>query len=452
MKKLMLSEIAKAVGGQAFGECEIANVSIDSRDIAKGYMYVAIIGERFDGHDFVPSAAENGASAVMVSKKPEIDIPYVLVDDTEKAFLALGGYCRDRENVLVVGVTGSVGKTTTKEMLASVLECKYKTLKTEGNLNNQIGLPKMLLRLDGHEAAVLEMGMNHKGEISNLSKAAKPDIAVITTIGVSHIENLGSREGIRDAKLEILDGMKKGSTVFVNKDCDMLNGITIKDYHVKSFGINSELCYFRAEGIREENMTTSFKVVFNSNVQQVTIPTVGIHNVYNALAAFAVGIECHIPPRTIAKGLMNYKPSGMRQNIKEVSGVTVIEDCYNASPDSMRAALKVLSDMKLSGRKIAVLGDMLELGDYAKEAHGDVGKMAYDSGADYIFCFGGDAKYICEAAEKCGHKNVWLFDDKQKLADKLTKTVKVGDGVLFKASRGMKLEDVIEALYDKLGK
>lgn len=450
MRKLILSEIADAVNGSAFGECEITDISIDSRKIEKGSLYTAIIGERFDGHDFVEGAVQNGASAVLVSKKPQVDIPYVLVEDTEKAFLQLGGYYRDGENVKVVGITGSVGKTTAKEMTAAVLEQKYKTLKTEGNLNNQIGLPKMLFRLDGHEMAVLELGMNHKGEIGNLSNAAKPDIAVITTIGVSHIENLGSREGIRDAKLEILDGMKKGSTVFVNKDCDLLEGLSLTDYRVKSFGINSKLCYFRAEDIKEQARQTTFKVVFNSNIQQVTIPTVGIHNVYNALAAFAVGIECNIPPRTIAEGLMNYRPSGMRQNIVEKRGVTVIEDCYNASPDSVKAALSVLSDMELDGRKTAVLGDMLELGDYSDKAHLEAGEVAAASRIDYILCVGEAGKKIAEGAKKAGHQNAYWFESKKELAKAVCENVKSGDGLLFKASRGMKLEDIIEVLYEKL--
>lgn len=452
MNKLSLSEIARAVNGEAFGECEITDISIDSRNIEGNALYTAIIGERFDGHSFVKSAVENGAVAVMVSRIPDIEIPYVLVKGTEKAFLELAKYYKNKISPLTVAVTGSVGKTTTKDMIAAVLSQKYKTLKTQGNLNNQIGLPRTIFSLDdSYKAAVLELGMSDFGEISILSKAAQPDMAVITMIGVSHMETLGSREGILKAKLEVLDGMSPDAPLFVSADDDMLSTFTDSTRRIIRFSTKNKSADYFAGNISANGGNTEFIAYFNGNSQKITIPTVGEHNVRNALSAFAIGIECKISPRDIAEGLSSYKPSGMRQNVVRKNGYTVIEDCYNASPDSMKASLSVLDDIA-KGRKIAVLADMLELGDISLAAHYDTGKFAAEQGIDIILCYGENSKETQKGALQNGAKEVYWFDSKTDLQEKLLSVINEKDTVLFKGSRGMALEEIIKFLYDKTDK
>ena len=473
MEILTLKEIAKALGTSTDFDTEVNAVCIDTRKITKGCLFICIKGERFDAHQFANEALKLGANAVMISEDIEVDGPFVKVDDTAKAMLELSAYYRNKFDIPVVALTGSVGKTTTKEFTHLVVNSKYKAIKTQGNLNNEIGLPQMLFQIDNStEAAVIEMGMNHFGEIHRLVSATKPTVAMITNIGVSHIENLGSREGILKAKLEILDGLKEGSPFIINVDNDMLKTVldneNITDkYNVITFGIESDNANFKAVNIKEENGSTSFDIkystskiidetdgptaVFGVNTQHIIIPTIGIHNVYNALAAFTVGITLDIEPEKAAKALSTYVPAGMRQRSVEVGGITSIEDCYNASPDSMSAALKTLANTK-ANKKIAVLGDMLELGDFSKQAHEDVGKMVADNKIDYLLAYGNDAKYIVESAKALGMENAFYFDDKNELSNKLLDIASKGDAVIFKASRGMKLEDVINTVYDRWGK
>lgn len=453
MKSISLQTVAEWVGGRLCGENkQINNVSIDSRTVDASTLFIAIKGDRFDAHDFVKDVEKSGAAAVMCHKEVECNLPVIYVDDTKKAFVELAkNYRKSFDGLKVVGLTGSVGKTTTKEMTYEVVSRKYRAIKTEGNLNNDIGLPKTLLRLENDtQAAVIEMGMSAFGEISLLTKACLPDIGIITNIGVSHIEHLGSRDGILKAKLEILDGMKKGSPLILNGDNDKLSSVKNDDYKLIFFGIENENADVRAFDIKENGSKTEFFVKAYSETQKVTIPTVGIHNVYDALAAYAVGLLLELPTEEIAKALENYTPSGMRQRLKEVNGVKIIEDCYNASPDSQRAALNVLSDMN-ADRKIAVLGDMLELGDYSETAHREVGKYAAEKKIDVLYAFGEQSKYIAEEAKKGVQRVLW-FDDKAQLAKTLVQDVKSGDCVLFKASRGMKLEEIIEKLYEGLEK
>ena len=448
MEKLMLKTIAEWTDGELVGEnLSISEISIDSRQISPETLFIAVKGERFDAHDFIADVQKNGAKAVMCHKRVECGIPVIYVKDTKKALLDLAReYRKSIENLTVVGLTGSVGKTTTKEMTYAVVSKKYNSLKTEGNLNNEIGLPKTLFRLNSEiKAAVIEMGMSDFGEISRLTRTALPDIGIITNIGVSHIEHLGSRDGILKAKLEILDGMKKGSPLIINGDNDKLKTINNEDYRIIYFGIENENADVRAIDINEDGQNTEFSVVFGDNTQKVKLPTVGIHNVYDALSAFTVGLELKIEPEKIAQALSEYEPSGMRQRIKNINGIKVIEDCYNASPDSQRAALNALKSVK-SERKIAVLGDMLELGDYSKQAHCDIGKYAAEKQIDMLFTFGEESKNITETAQKLG-MDAFAFTDKTVLFNALKGELKKGDAVLFKASRGMKLEEVIEMLY-----
>lgn len=450
MKAFTLQEAAAALGlPQMQAQATLADVCTDTRKIQPGSLFVCLRGERFDGHTFAPQAAQLGAAALLVDHPVDADVPQLVVTDTGKALLQLAGWYRRRFRLPVVGLTGSVGKTTTKEFIALVLGTKYNTLKTQGNLNNEIGVPQMLFRLeDSHTAAVIEMGMNHFGEISRLTRAVAPTVGLITNIGVSHIENLGSRAGILQAKLEILEGMAPDAPLIVNVDNDMLRTVKLGDRPLLTFAIDDQSADFTATDIAEQGSTTAFTVHHSTFTQSVTIPTVGIHNVYNALAAMAVGYATGVDPAAAAAALANYVPAGMRQNLVQVGGVQVIEDCYNASPDSMRAALQTLGKLPVH-RRYAVLGAMLELGDYAKEAHTQVGKMAAENGIDGVLAYGADAAYIVEAAKQAGLENARLFDTKEALAQALAQQVQPGDGVLFKGSRGMHLEDVMHTVYER---
>lgn len=450
MKAFTLQEAAAALGlPQMQAQATLADVCTDTRKIQPGSLFVCLRGERFDGHSFASQAAKLGAAVLLVDHPVDADVPQLVVTDTGKALLQLAGWYRRRFQLPVVGLTGSVGKTTTKEFIALVLGAKYNTLKTQGNLNNEIGVPQMLFRLeDSHTAAVIEMGMNHFGEISRLTRAVAPTVGLITNIGVSHIENLGSRAGILQAKLEILEGMAPDAPLIVNVDNDMLRTVKLGDRPLLTFAIDDQSADFTATDITEQGSTTAFTVHHSTFTQPVTIPTVGIHNVYNALAAMAVGYATGVDPAAAAAALANYVPAGMRQNLVQVGGVQVIEDCYNASPDSMRAALQTLGKLPVH-RRYAVLGAMLELGDYAKEAHTQVGKMAAENGIDGVLAYGADAAYIVEAAKQAGLENARLFDTKEALAQSLAQQVQSGDGVLFKGSRGMHLEDVMHTVYER---
>lgn len=451
MEKLSLKEIAAAVGSKTnVPELMIDSVCTDTRKIEEGCLFIALKGQNFDGHDYIKKAFELGAAAAISEKeiKQESGKAVLKVDSTARALLALAGYYRRLFSLKLVGVTGSVGKTSTKEMIYSVLKQRYKTLKTQGNHNNEIGLPTTLFGLDKtFEAAVIEMGMSHFGEISRLSKTAAPDIGVITNIGVSHIENLGDRVGILKAKLEITNGLSGEYPLVICADDDKLCSVCAPSI---KYGINNKNADVTADNIMRQEMTTRFDIIYGGASYPASVPAVGIHNVYNALAAFCVGIELHMNPGDIIKGISEYESTGMRQNIVKYGGITVIEDCYNASPDSMKASLDVLQEIA-PGRKIAVLGDMLELGEYSEQFHREVGEYAAKK-ADVIYCFGSDAEFIKASAQSAGAADAACFKSKDELSDKLLKISRSGDTVLFKASRGMKLEEVIKKTYKECAK
>lgn len=449
MDKFTLKEAAAALGKTANGDAVISEICTDTRKITPGCLFICLKGERFDAHDFAPKAAELGAAALMVEHTVDVDLPCIIVENTGKAMLQLSGWYRTRFSIPVVGLTGSVGKTTTKEFIALVLGAKYKTLKTQGNLNNEIGVPQMLFKMDSEtEAAVIEMGMNHRGEIHRLTSAVRPTIALITNIGTSHIENLGSREGILNAKLEILDSMEKGSKLLINSDNDMLATVKRDDFKIIKFAIDDKSADYTAKDIEEGDNSTSFTVCFGGEERQITVPTVGRHNVYNALAAFSVGREIGIDADDAAAALANYVPAGMRQRSVDVGKIHVIEDCYNASPDSMNAALTTLAGRK-EGKKIAVLADMLELGDYSPKAHESVGKKAAELNIDMVLAYGDYAKLYVSAAKENGIKSAYHFETKEELAEKLFESASPGDNVLFKGSRGMRLEDIMNLVYKR---
>lgn len=449
MKELSIRQVAEAVRSTADFDGCVTDVCIDNRAVTPGCLFVCIRGERFDGHAFAASALENGAAAVLCAR--DLGLPrQIVVPDTRAALLSLAAYYRSLFPIPVAAVTGSVGKTTVKEMTAAVFASRYSTLKTEGNLNNEIGLPRTLFRLEETtEAAVIEMGMNHAGEISRLSRTAQPTMGVIGNIGVSHIENLGSQENILRAKLEILDGMTPDAPLILNGDDPLLYGAKVTGRPVYYYGIDNPYCRFKAYGITSSPDGVRFTVDYGCGEQAVALSVPGRHNVYNALAAFTAGFLISVPPSDAANALAAYTPTGMRQRLREQGGVRFIEDCYNASPDSVRAALQTLSDMHAE-RRIAVLGDMLELGDWAPKAHALSGELAARAGTDALFTFGAHSALTAQQAQQDGVPLVRHFADKAALADALAAYLRPGDAVLVKGSRGMKLEDVLEKVYGEL--
>ena len=439
MKSMRLFSILKAVEGicHDFLDCTILDVTTDTRNIPENSIFIALKGEKFDGNDFINEAFEKGAKACIADKRAKLKDHknLILVEDTGKALLNLANYYRSLFSTKIVAITGSVGKTTTKEMIASVLEEDYKTLKTKGNLNNLIGLPKTLFELeDDTQAAVLEMGMSELNEISQMSLCANAHVGVITNVGTSHLETLKTRENILKAKMEITHGLSYNSPLIINVDNDLLSTVNTREFHIITYGIHNEKAQVRGCDITSDGVNTTFNIVTKKEKLTATIPCVGEHNVLNALCAYAVGKCFLMSDEKILKGLLNYTPSGMRQRIKKVGEITIVEDCYNASVDSMTAAIKTLSSLKSDGKKIAVLGDMLELGDFSQSAHEQIGKLCQEQKIDIVLTFGEMAKYI-------GGKH---FDSKKDLAFYLKQTAKDGDVIWFKASRGMKFEEIIE--------
>ena len=450
MEQMTVREAAVAIGSAPQIDGIITEVCTDTRKICAGCLFIAIKGENFDGHDFAATALEKGAVAVVVEKNCGLGKQQLIVKSTRQALLDLAGYYRRKFHIPVVGITGSVGKTTTKDMTHFVLSSRFKTLKNEGNLNNEIGVPLTLFRLDStYEAAVIEMGMSNFGEISRITAAVKPSIAIITNIGVSHIENLGSRENILRAKLEIIESMKPNANLILNGDDDLLSAYQDMTHPLIYFGIDSPVCNTKALDIELGSDETSFTAEFAGGTQRVTLPLSGKHNIYDALAAISAGIVLGIEATDAAKALLDYVPSGMRQRIVRKGDITVIEDCYNASPDSQRAALEVLRGIDAK-RRIAVLGDMKELGGLSEQSHREVGIAASNSDVDILVCYGEESAYIADEGRKGNIKEVAHFTDKEQVANYLTDTVRPGDALLFKASRAMKLEDIIQSLYDYL--
>ncbi|MBQ7115133.1 MAG: UDP-N-acetylmuramoyl-tripeptide--D-alanyl-D-alanine ligase [Clostridia bacterium] len=444
MEKISLKKIAEWCGVEAKLDGFIDKISTDSRDIDAGSLFIALKGERFDANDFVPDVLSKGVKAVVCSRYEGEDERVILVEDTGKALLDIAAGYRQSFNIPFVALTGSVGKTTTKGMIYSVLSEKFNTLRTEGNLNNEIGVPKTLFRLESsHEVAVIEMGMNHFGEISRLSKTVCPDIGVITNVGTAHIENLGSRNGILKAKSEILDGMKAGSPLVINGDSDILNKVEADDFKVIRFGLDGGDVV--AENIDPTQLGSGFTVTYKGQRAQAFVPSQGVHNVYNGLCAIAVGLLLGMSLDECVRGLRNFAPEGMRQKITSVKGMVFIEDCYNANLDSMCAALETLKSLKIN-RTVAVLGDMLELGDFSDEAHRRVGEKAFETECGMVVTFGEAAENITNSfIEKGGLGKA--FRDKAELTDYLRQTLKEGDTVLFKGSRGMKMEEIFTSLY-----
>lgn len=451
MEKLLLSEIVTAVQG-SFGypsDIEVSSISTDTRTIEKGSVFIALKGKNFDGHDYAKRAMELGALAVVTERAVE-DAECIIVDSTQEALLDAASYYRDKFCIKLVGITGSVGKTTTKEFVSLVMSKKFKTLKTQKNFNNEIGLPMTLFNLSNeHEAAVIEMGMSNPGEISRLSLTAKPNICLITNIGYSHIENLGSQENILKAKLEILDGADETAPLILSKDDKFLKSVQVREGRKLVFySISDSSADVYASEIKTIGEKIEFKINCDGKAYSAVINCLGEHNVKNALAAFCVGREYNISPEDMIDAIAEFVPEGIRQGTSDINGVKIIADCYNSSPDSAKSALHTLSQIESKGKKIAVLGDMLELGKISRELHRTVGEAVAENGIDTLLCFGEMSEYYVKGAVKKGfdEKNAKVFMSKSELAEYLNNIMKKGDAVLFKASRGMKFEEIIEMI------
>ncbi len=448
--------LVSGVPGRGF-----ANVCTDSREVDSQSLFIAIAGERADGHDFIPSVVERGCRAVLCQRIPDncadLDCDFIVVSDSVRAIGDIASFYRRGSEMKTVAVTGSVGKTTTKEFVSAVLSRRFKNYKTEGNYNSVIGLPMSLFEVTGDcQSAVLEMGMSGFGEIGHMSRVARPSVALVTNIGTSHMEMLGSRENICRAKMEILEGLQDGGTLVLNGDepllCEYDCG-TVKPLFV---GISNRDADLRALNIRFEASKTTFDMIADGQViPNIELPVMGNHYVYAALFAFAAGRILGMDDESIRAGLLDFKNVGMRQNIYELEGLTIIEDCYNASPESMRSGIDVLSQLaeQKGGRMVAVLGDMLELGEKSPELHRLVGSYLASKGGRVLFTFGERASEIAAAALKSGvaQENVYVNRDKDRpeiTGEMLLHGLRAGDVVLFKASRSMALERIIAYLRE----
>ena len=441
MGRISLAQAAAWCGGTIdpkYKDITFFGANNDSRKIQAGQLFVALQGER-DGHDYIPAALEKGAGAVLCTHC-DGDYPAIVVENTRLALGEIARQERQRIGCKVVGITGSVGKSTTKEMVAAVLADTYRVNKTPENHNNDIGMPMAILAMpEDTEIAVLEMGMNHFGEIAYLTGIAKPDVAVIVNIGTMHIEHLGSMEGILRAKLEILEGLGENGRIVLNGDDPLLWNLHNTLDRVTYFGDSNTECSVFATDVAEENGKLTFQVNMPDDHVVVTLPLEGLHYVPDALAAISVGLHFGITGENIGKALADFRNMDGRQEIFKAGEYTIIKDCYNAGPESMAAALAVLGSK--SGRRIAVLGDMLELGVCAQAEHYRVGRFAAEK-ADLLFAYGPNGDRVLSGAITGGMPSaaVRVFADREKLVEALKQVVKPGDVLLFKGSHGMRMD------------
>ena len=451
MEKIAADLLLKGLAPEGFADSQpIGLVTTDSREVCPGCIFVAFPGERFDGHDFAAKALEEGAAYVVLNHPVEgvSAEKAVISPDSYHAMMVMGANYRSQFHPKVVGVTGSVGKTTTKQMTYAAIAGFGNTIKTEGNQNNELGLPRTMFRI-GKETqyAVVEMGMSHAGEIERLSKCARPDVGIITCIGVSHIGNLGSQENICKAKLEICAGLPEGAPLVLNGDDPFLRKAVLPD-HVRPvwFSLGDENADVCALSIQQDEKGMSFVLEdHEEGTFFVKIPAMGRHNVANALAAYCAATRLGLDARRVIAGLADFEQTGMRQKVVHARGVDVIEDCYNANPDSMKAALAMFREYPCK-RRFALLGDMLELGDISRAAHEEVGRQAVENKVDYLVTYGEQAKRIAVVAAAKGLPTLHA-DTYAQAAETLLNKMQPGDALLVKASRGMALEKVLEIFY-----
>lgn len=457
---LTIQQAAKACNGklcQAEGKenTQLQGAVLDSRQVKEGYLFFATKGEKADGHTFIPTVADKGAACVVCEKEPAgTDIPYILVEDSFQALKDIAESYRKSLDITVVGITGSVGKTSTKEFVAGVLAEQYCVLKTEGNFNNEVGLPLTILKIrEEHEVAVVEMGISEFGEMHRLSKIARPDICVMTNIGQCHLENLHSREGILKAKSEIFDFMNEFGYVVLNGDDDML--ATLAQVHGRK-PVSFALCEEDKEGTKYHAYAADIvnKGLFGSEAMlhleggtypiKVSLP--GRHMIYNALAAACVARLLDVDITKIQQGLEKIQPVGGRSNIIRAEKYTIIDDCYNANPVSMKAAIDLLTCAE--GRTVAILGDMFELGVKENALHEEVGSYAVEHDVDVLLCVGSLSRYMYDGAMKVWDEagDVRYFETKEELLETLPQILCEGDTILVKASHGMHFEEVVKVM------
>ena len=448
--ELSFEELVKAVNGEIVADNNyhnFNNVSIDTRKIDKENVYIALNGENFNGNKFVIEALKKGASIaiadeVLFDKSEAEKLGVVIkVEDTYKALTELAKYYRNKLNIKIVAVTGSTGKTSTKDLIAAFLSEKYKVLKTKGNFNNHIGMPLMILTLDSsYDVAVLEHGMSDFNEIHNLVECSRPDIAVITNIGISHIENLKTQENIFKAKMEVVDFFDKNNTLIVNAEDKFLNTVKSDRFKVIKTGYNNNLD-FVAENVEALAQKTIFTIAGNGKQYKFTLPMSGKHNVLNALLAIAAAKELDVTYEEMIAGIKNIENTSMRLEFIKKEDITIINDCYNASPDSMKSALDVLKNSE-GNRKVAILGTMRELGDESNSAHTFVGAYAKDK-ADFLIAIGEYSEFYKSGF---GNNNIMVYNNKEEMINDLDKIIVKGDVVLVKASRTLKFEEIVSEL------
>ena len=454
MESISIDEILHITRGellQGTHSLAITNVTIDSRKINNNDLYVPIIGETNNGHDYIAQACSNGGRVCLTEEKKRsfpTEMTVIYVASTLAAMKALAGFNRHRYSIPVIAITGSSGKTTTKDLVASVLSQKFNTLKTEGNFNNEYGIPQTLFNLGpDHQIAVIEMGMDHLGDISKSIQLVDPDISVITNVGLSHIERLKTQENIYLAKKEILQTLTNVGVAYINGDDDFLKKITVEKNHfqVKTFGLDGEHTV-KALNYTSTQVGLEVEVEWEERNEVFTFNYPGVHNVYNCLVAIGLGFFYEMTQSEIQKGLDAFVPSGNRMDIFTVGEIKVINDSYNANPDAMRASLEVLDTLgRDNKRKIAILGDMLEMGEYGPAAHLEVGSYARDK-ADILIGVGKLGQEICLGYENAGQ--VYQVCDALAAGACLKEIVRPGDIVLIKASRGMRLERVIDFIKE----
>ena len=456
MEKLTVAQLLEAVHGTLIGSVTDTGIAFDavttdSRNVPTGSLFIALQGDRFDGHAFITNALEAGAAGCLVSRERDNYLPgkfYVKVRNTERALMDLAKYYRQRFPIPFVAVTGSVGKTTAKDMIAAVLSARYRVHKTEGNFNNNIGVPLTLLKLNAqHQVCVVEMGMDHAGEIDTLAQLVEPDIAVITNIGDAHIENLGSREAIFHAKCEVLPHLKPNGAVVLNGDDPML--ITLRDKIPQTallVGKGEGLDYV-ARDIETDGSTHISCLVHTPRCQfEADIPALGEHMIYPTLIAAAVAERLGMGPDEITRGIGAFLPTKMRMNIIRCPGdIVILNDCYNANPQSMRAAAAVLGSAS-HRRKVAVLGDMKELGPNSASFHRMVGGYFAEAGTDRLIAIGDLARYIAEGARDAGMEQAVYYPTLMEAKESLLREIRAGVTILVKASRSMAFENVVELL------
>ena len=455
MEALSVKDLLQATNGNLISGNEldeINNIAIDSRKAKLGDVFIAIIGENLDGHKFMQSALDNGCKTFIKNRSNSIkfessDINLIEVDDTTIALGDIAKYYKEKFVIPYIGVTGSVGKTTTKDMIYAAISNNFDTLKNEGNFNNHIGVPLTLFNLNKkHECAIIEMGMSNFNEIEYLANIVNPKIGVISNIGLSHIENLGSQDGILKAKLEITTNFDENNILIVNGDDEYLSKVCKEDcnYNLKTFGFNSNNDVYCTEYIMSED-SINFKCIINGKEEAIFIPTVGKHNIYNAMAAILVGLTLGMELEDIKLGLRGFTASKMRLDIFKKDDLTIINDAYNASPDSMKAALDILG--RYEKRRVAILGDMFEMGEHSEYGHRLVGESSINN-VDVLITVGDMSKFIGDEAKKLGldNNNIHHFENKELAIESLNNLINKDDVVLVKASRGMKLEQIVEYL------